>query len=1225
IEILSDYIAPTALHSSDSRNARTACLEGTRVAAIEELSRWVEDSSKKNCVCWVFGGAGVGKSAISQTICEDLRRKSQLAASFFFSRNDRTRSSSDPFFPTLAHQLATLPAFRNARLSSSIEAAILESPKGLNGMNLEGQFQSLIFQPCTQIDTNNWKTLPRLVVIDGLDECIGGSGAASASEAQEILLSIIHKAISADPPLPLQFMIFSRPESTIRDFFRTVLISHKNVDMRSFRAQADGDIGKYLTKQFKDIIKSRPEMLAEGPVWPGKEAVGKLIQKADGHFIYVVTAMKYITSNSPASSELRTRLDIVLQTEETALHPDLSDLDQLYHTILQPFGRSNLYKLLLLPILQFLVTPHPTALETSTPRCRSQVLIAALLKVDIDQCSMLLAQLRSVLHVPGDGQEGDVSILHASFSDFLCEGRRSHEFHVEPLNGISYLDRFSCYLLYILEHKIRQYKGGERIDIADRGLEMWSLNPWSTIKLLFRQYTPSGELVSAVTNFDLYGYLNMVLDKKYSKELFGRFKWSGDLWRLLISSIYLIHDDGFVGVSDSYVDDSRYQGKRWGPFTVPTHHKFFNHLCVGLIKNVLHLQDISNSLKMTPREDGGMCSGHDCLHQFFEGDWLVALPKSRRNRRTSSSRLGCIALFAVRSLPWGVPHDAFALATLLSTNTIDSWSIASPLKILPRGEKGRTPTEVSGNELRVYFVSSRQRIRFGEEVARTIQNNGGISAVKFDNLVVRILTDTPMETSGPNDVTEEIRSGGVAGFPHQLATSPPLRKAGLSSHIDETFYQIPNGLEGLNFKEQFQSLVFQPCVQINAKNWKKLLKLVIIDGLDECMGGADTTEPSQAQEALLSIIHKAASADSPLPLHFMIFSRPEPRIRDFFQNTPASHKPVDMRDFRSQADSDIRQYLQKKFTDLPESQPELLIAGVWPGEQAIEKLVVKADGHFIYVVTAMKYITADNPSPADLQERLCTVLHTEDTASYPDLSDLDQLYHTILRRFGRGDLHKQILLPVLQLMITSRPEGLATEWPPNQDMIAGVLKIDSDRCSTFLSQLRSVLHVPNESDPQGRGVQILHASFSDFLTDGRRSHEFHVHPMNPLRVLDGFSCYLMSILKRKIEGERMDLGGLTSELWSFSPWKMVQQLGNHTLSEELISAAVDIDLYGYVNLVRERYALCPPGINNQLIYSYSLSLRNILSRYIGWEIHGIDTCLFELQYSSSGLRLQRDE
>ncbi|KAK1217620.1 hypothetical protein PQX77_019721, partial [Marasmius sp. AFHP31] len=131
--------------------------------------------------------------------------------------------------------------------------------------------------------------------------------------------------------------------------------------------------------------------------------------------------------------------------------------------------------------------------------------------------------------------------------------------------------------------------------------------------------------------------------------------------------------------------------------------------------------------------------------------------------------------------------------------------------------------------------------------------------------------------------------------------------------------------------------------------------------------------------------------------------------------------------------------------------------GVWPGKAVMEKFVHKADGHFIYVITVMEYLTANDPSIGDLQEQLDAVINTEETTSHPDLSDLDQLYHTILQPFNHIDLREPVMLPLLQLVITNCTGSF--EQPLH--VMAGLLKLNAHYCFIILSQLRSVIHIPN--------------------------------------------------------------------------------------------------------------------------------------------------------------------
>ncbi|KAK1217465.1 hypothetical protein PQX77_019877 [Marasmius sp. AFHP31] len=106
--------ALSALYNSEARYPQPNVLPGTRKKILQELTSWVEDGSgDKGRVHWVvYGAAGVGKSAIAQALSEKFTRTGQLAAAFFFSRNDTSRDKLTPFIPTLTHQLVTLPTLK---------------------------------------------------------------------------------------------------------------------------------------------------------------------------------------------------------------------------------------------------------------------------------------------------------------------------------------------------------------------------------------------------------------------------------------------------------------------------------------------------------------------------------------------------------------------------------------------------------------------------------------------------------------------------------------------------------------------------------------------------------------------------------------------------------------------------------------------------------------------------------------------------------------------------------------------------------------------------------------------------------------------------------------------------------------------------------------------------------------------------------------------------------
>ncbi|KAL0573111.1 hypothetical protein V5O48_008851, partial [Marasmius crinis-equi] len=200
----------------------------------------------------------------------------------------------------------------------------------------------------------------------------------------------------------------------------------------------------------------------------------------------------------------------------------------------------------------------------------------------------------------------------------------------------------------------------------------------------------------------------------------------------------------------------------------------------------------------------------------------------------------------------------------------------------------------------------------------------------------------------------------------QLAINPAYKKADFTSALGDIIHSQP-GLFDMRWDDQFKWLIHEPLTRIDPAKRDGLPTLIVIDGLDECMGigrstsdmtGRSTSDAIKVQETLLSVIQNAVSSYPSLPLHFLILSRPEHTIRAFFRSTPTRpgpvHKPVDMRDFRGDADRDIRLFLERAFAALPDLHPEAMIEAGWPPEDIMQELITKSDGHFIYVVTLMK-------------------------------------------------------------------------------------------------------------------------------------------------------------------------------------------------------------------------------------------------------------------------------
>jgi len=79
----------SATHEAEQEYQRPGCHEGTRLAVLERLMRWLVGKFEPETIfLWLYGDAGAGKSSICQTFAVKCAQEQRLLASFFFWRND---------------------------------------------------------------------------------------------------------------------------------------------------------------------------------------------------------------------------------------------------------------------------------------------------------------------------------------------------------------------------------------------------------------------------------------------------------------------------------------------------------------------------------------------------------------------------------------------------------------------------------------------------------------------------------------------------------------------------------------------------------------------------------------------------------------------------------------------------------------------------------------------------------------------------------------------------------------------------------------------------------------------------------------------------------------------------------------------------------------------------------------------------------------------------------
>src|SRR5882757_7658152 len=166
MDLLMEGLAHDAFHNSNEACDAPKCHPHTRVAVLDDIMKWViEYEAEEDFMMWLFGAAGAGKTAIAKRIAELAAEKGLLIGTFFFSRTSSSRNNKDRLIPTLAYQLAlSIPDTR-----IYIEDAIERDPV-IFKKNMETQIDTLLIKPFQSALTQTI-TSPKLIVIDGLDEC----------------------------------------------------------------------------------------------------------------------------------------------------------------------------------------------------------------------------------------------------------------------------------------------------------------------------------------------------------------------------------------------------------------------------------------------------------------------------------------------------------------------------------------------------------------------------------------------------------------------------------------------------------------------------------------------------------------------------------------------------------------------------------------------------------------------------------------------------------------------------------------------------------------------------------------------------------------------------------------------------------------------------------------------------------------------------------------------
>ncbi|KAF9484934.1 hypothetical protein BDN70DRAFT_27139 [Pholiota conissans] len=414
LETLYKHCAPGALLDSAERFDPPKCDENTRVAIIKTIMDWITGGGDSSSILWLHGPAGAGKSALAQTIAELCKEQDLLAAVFFFARNSPDRANGRLLIATLVHQLtSTFP-----RTRSYIQKSI-HRDESVFDRNISSQAEDLLVLPIKKFRGSLRQLLrriflqskhPRLIVIDGLDEC------NDADVQTEILKAIAES--SRKLRFPFRFLIASRPESHIRSAFD----HHPSLDAAYVTRfdlvdvlDIEKDIKTYLTSEFKKI-RNEHQLRNHIPAsWPQDSEIDTLVERASGQFIYASTIMKYIQSSKHRPTD-RLRVILGLYAKPASDTPYAS-LDALYTHIFHSVD--DIFRVM--QIFGALVIPR--TVDDGLGTFNTPEMLDKLLCFQPGDTELILSDLLSIVRL--DDHTSPIRLHHASLGDFLLDPSRS--------------------------------------------------------------------------------------------------------------------------------------------------------------------------------------------------------------------------------------------------------------------------------------------------------------------------------------------------------------------------------------------------------------------------------------------------------------------------------------------------------------------------------------------------------------------------------------------------------------------------------------------------------------------------------------------------------------------------------------------------------------------------------------------------------------------------------
>jgi len=413
LDILGKNSALGAIYNSLERQLHDTpkCHPNTRHVVTKIIFDWIRGIiDSETLIMWLYGAAGAGKSAIAHTLAEICEICGWLLASFFWKAAGE-RNNVNRFVATIAHQVSlAIPASREL-----IAAAVDYNPF-IFEQSVDVQLSKLIIKPLEHLFSAGiiFDDFPFVIIIDGLDKCQGG----------DVQSGMVKSLVAAfrDSPLGIRILITSRPEVHLQATSNSITIQPHLSHLSLSDHSPEKDIYIFLKDSFDKIKHEHPLASYIPSSWPSADVLRELTRKSSGQFIFASTTVKYV-GGDPHQLPHR-RLDVIRRLQPPKGEKDMpyAELNSLYHHVLSNVDNIEAVKL----VLGTLIVVNPEIFDGAN-QMHSTHELDNWLFWQPGESEACLSQLASVIECDEDG---DISILHASLSDFLLDPSRSYQFYL---------------------------------------------------------------------------------------------------------------------------------------------------------------------------------------------------------------------------------------------------------------------------------------------------------------------------------------------------------------------------------------------------------------------------------------------------------------------------------------------------------------------------------------------------------------------------------------------------------------------------------------------------------------------------------------------------------------------------------------------------------------------------------------------------------------------------